>query len=55
MEGGPCCCTSNQFMSTGSEPYIAVPVGLPVYGFQDPVHHNPVWKQMQSEEVRVNH
>ena len=46
LEGGPCCCTSNQFTSTGSELHIAVPIGLLVYGFWDPVHHNLVWKQM---------
>ena len=46
LEGGLCCCTSNQFMSTGSDPYIAAPIGLLVYGFRDPIHHNPVWKQM---------
>ena len=46
MEGSRCCCTSNQFLSTGSDLFVPVPVGLLVHGFRDTVYHNPVWKQM---------
>ena len=46
MEGRPCCYTSNQLLSTGSDLYVPVPVGLPVHGFWDTVYHNPVWNQM---------